>query len=38
MEADLHSGQSIQIWVLEVSWNPKNWFWSFILSPNWYST
>ncbi len=32
-----HSGQSIQIWVLEVLWHPKNRFWSFILSQNWYS-
>ncbi len=33
-----HSGQSIQIWVLEVSWYLKNWFWNCILLQQWYST
>jgi hypothetical protein len=33
-----HSGQSIQIHALEVSWHPKNQFWNFILSWRPYST
>jgi hypothetical protein len=33
-----HSGQSIQIWVLQVSWDPKNRLWNFNPSQNWYST
>jgi hypothetical protein len=33
-----HSGQSIQIHVLQVLWHPKNRFWNFILSQKWYST
>jgi hypothetical protein len=31
-----HSGQRIQIHVLEALWHPKNPFWDFILSQKWY--